>query len=298
MNDETALLSPILVTGTPRSGKTLTATILSHAPGIVFFSEPITVWSIGGKAGADDRRDADEATPETRRRIREICADRVRRAGGVRYMDDLAYHGLRIEFVRAVMPEALIVYLIQDGYVAIPKMVRGWTFTEPFYNTIRRRWRDVNPYTALRTLPRLAKRWLLNHWASKVEGRRRAWGPQPTGLAEFAREHADPAEIAAYQWKTLVETALDDLSKLPPDRSMVIRFEDLLADSDGVVAKLAAFCQVKEVEQLQAAAREILDPTAGHKGTELSPEQWRRVEAIVAPLRERLGYLSGVPAAV
>lgn len=213
-------------------------------------------------------------------------------------MDDLAYHGLRFEFVRAVMPEALIVYLIQDGYVAIPKMVRGWTFTEPFYNTIWRRWRDVNPYTAIRTLPRLAKRWLLNHWASKVEGRRRAWGPQPTGLAEFAQEHPDPAEIAAYQWKALVETALEDLSKLPPERSVVIRFEDLLADSDGVVAKLASFCQIEEVEQLQAAAREILDPTAGHKGAELSPEQWRRVEEIVAPLRERLGYRSGIPAAI
>ena len=291
------LTAPILVTGTPRSGKTLTASILARANGMVFVNEPILAWAVGATKRPDDRRFPEEATPDAVRKIRSLCAGAVRKAGGSRYLDDLAYHGLRIDFVRAVMPDALIVHLVQDGYAAIPQMVNGWTFTEPFYNTIRRRWRGVNPYTAIRTLPRLARRWMVNHWASKVEGRRRAWGPQPPGLAEFARQHADPAEIAAFQWKALIETALDDLGRLPEDQAMTIRFEDLIDDTKAVVARLARFCRIDDVDRLQQAAAEILVPGSGKKGVELSTDQWKRVERIVRPLRERLGYTSGIPTA-
>jgi hypothetical protein len=202
---------------------------------------------------------------------------------------------LRLDFVRAVMPDALIVHVVQDGYRAIPQMVNGWTFTEPFYRTIARRWRGLSPYTMLRTLPRLAKRWLINHWASKVEGRRRAWGPQPPGLAEFAREHPDPAEIAAFQWRAINEVIFDGLHKFPADQTITIRFEDLVADPEGVAASLASFCRIDDVEGVQLAARTLLDLAAGKKGVNLTDPQWAAVQGIVQPLRERLGYSAELP---
>lgn len=296
LTDDQLLKEPILVIGTPRSGKTLTATILSHATGLVYSSEPISIWAIGASSGPDDRRYVEEATPATIKRIRSLCAKAVRRAGGDRYIDDLAYHGLRLDFIRAVMPDALIVHVIQDGLIAIPQMVNGWTFTEPLYKTIVRRWRGLSPYTMVRTLPRLAKRFLVNHWASKVEGRRRAWGPQPPGLAAFAAEHPDPAEIAAFQWRALVEFTLDGLAQQPADRVMTIRFEDLLADPLEVTAKLAAFCRITDRESVQLAAQRILDPTAAKKGVKLTPQQWSRVAEIIGPLRQRLRYVPEMPA--
>lgn len=295
LTDDQLLKEPILVIGTPRSGKTLTATILSHAKGLNYASEPISVWAIGSSAGSDDRRYIEEATPATIKRIRSLCAKAVRRAGSERYVDDLAYHCLRLDFIRAVMPDARVVHVIQDGYVAIPQMVNGWTFTEPLYKTIVRRWRGLSPYTMVRTLPRLAKRFLVNHYASKVEGRRRAWGPQPPGLAAFAAEHPDPAEIAAFQWKTLVEFTLDSLDRQPADRVITIRFEDLIQDPLAITAKLAAFCRIADVESVQLAAQRILDPTVAKKGVKLTPEQWSRVAKVVGPLRQRLGYVREIP---
>jgi hypothetical protein len=286
---------PIIVTGTPRSGKTFTALILSHAQGLVYVEEPLVIWSLGVGNRNDDQRFADEATPDLIRQIRSLCAAEVKRAGGERYIDDLAYHGLRIDFVRAVMPDALFVYVIQDGYAAIPEMVFGWTFKEPFYNTILRRWRGIRSLAALRALPRQAWRWLVNHFASKVEGRRRAWGPQPPGLAEFAENHSDPAEVAAFQWKALVETALADLARLPTEQTMTIRFEDLVNDTQATVDRLARFCHIDDVEGLQRAAAELLVPNARHRSVELTPDEWRRIEHIIGPLRERLGYTSGIP---
>lgn len=289
---------PIIVTGSPRSGKTFTALILSHAPGMAYVEEPLVIWSLGATKRNDDRRFPDEATPDVIRQIRALCAAEVKRAHGTRYIDDLAYHGLRIDFVRAVLPDALFVYVVQDGYAAIPEMVFGWTFKEPFYKTILRRWRGVRSFAALRSLPRQAWRWLVNHFASKVEGRRRAWGPQPPGLTEFAESHSDPAEVAAYQWKSLVEVALDDVARLPAEQVMVLRFEDLIADTPATVDRLARFCRIDDVESLQRAAAELLVPNAKHRSVELTPEQWRRIEHIVGPLRERLGYTSGIPAVV
>jgi hypothetical protein len=289
------LKAPIIVTGSPRSGKTFIALILSRSEGMVYVEEPLVIWSLGAAKRDDDRRFADEATPEIIRQIRALCAAEVKRSHGQRYIDDLAYHGLRLDFVHAVMPDALFVYVIQDGYAAIPEMVFGWTFKEPFYNTILRRWRGILSFAAIRALPRQAWRWLVNHFASKVEGRRRAWGPQPPGLAKFAEQHSDPAEIAAFQWKALVETALDDLAHLPADQTVIIRFEDLVNDTQTTVDRLARFCRIDDVESLQRAAAELLVPNARHRSVELTPEQWRRIEHIVGPLRERLGYTSGIP---
>lgn len=294
-DDDRLLTAPILITGTPRSGKTLTATILSHADGLAYANEPLSVWAIGATSGSDDRRYSQEATTKTIKRIRSLCAKEVRRQGGRRYLDDLSYHALRFDFIRAVMPDALIIHVIQDGYVAIPQMVNGWTFTEPFYKTIGRRWRGLTPYTIVRTLPKLAKRWLINHWASKVEGRRRAWGPQPPGLAEFAQTHPDPAEIAAFQWRRINEVAMESVGLFPSEQVMTMRFEDLKADPVGMTAKLAAFCRIADVESVQCAARRILDPSVAKKGVNLTDDQWKAVERIAQPLRTQLGYDAELP---
>ena len=286
------LRDPILVTGSPRSGKTLTALIIARAAGLTHVSEPLSAWAIGATPRTDDCRGAEEATPEVISKIRQACARALGQAGGGRYVDDLAYHALRVPFVRRVMPDAAIVHVIQDAYVAIPGMVHGWTYREPMVRSLRRRWRGLN----LQTLPRLAVRGIVNHWESKVKGRRRAWGPQPPGLAEFAREHHDPAEVAAMQWKGIVETALDDMAGLPPSEAVTIRFEDLMADAPAALGRLADSCRIADVASLEQGAREILDPTATHRWTPLSREQWDRVEQIVAPLRTRLGYTSDIAA--
>jgi hypothetical protein len=288
---ESTLRDPILVTGSPRSGKTLVAWILAYVPGLTYVNEPLSAWALGAAARSDDRRTPEEATPEVIAKIRKACARELSVAGGGRYVDDLSYHSLRVEFARRVMPDAKLIHVIQDGYTTIPGMIRGWTYREPLGRSLRRRWRGLN----LETFPRLAMRGIINHWESKVKGRRRAWGPQPPGLAEFARTHESPVEVAALQWKGIVETAMNDMEKLPADGALTVRFEDLLANTSAVVAQVAAFGGIDDVAAMERGAAEILDPDFAHKGTALSQEQWDRVTEIVGPLRERLGYTAAIP---
>lgn len=292
IDDDPTLRDPILVTGSPRSGKTLVAWILARAAGLTHVSEPLSAWALGAAARSDDRRMPEEATPEVIAKIRKALARELALAGGGRYVDDLSYHALRVGFAHQVLPDARMIHVIQDGYFAIPSIVRGWTYQEPLGRSLRRRWRGLN----LETFPRLAMRGIINHWEAKVKGRRRAWGPQPPGLAEFAREHPSPVEIAALQWKGIVETALSDMEALPAGRALTVRLEDLMANPSAVVAKLADFCEIDDLGGMEQGAREILDPNFARKGTALTQEQWDRVTQIIGPLRDRLGYNSAIPA--
>jgi hypothetical protein len=286
------LRDPILVTGSPRSGKTLVALILTRVAGLTYVEEPLAAWALGAGARSDDRRTPQDATPVVIKKIRKACARALDKSGRGRYVDDLSYHALRVGFVRRVMPDAKIIHVIQDGYTAIPGMVRGWTHREPLSRSLGRRLRNLN----LETFPKLAVRGIVNHWEAKVKGRRRAWGPQPPGLAQFARENRDPAEVAARQWRGIVEIALDEMAVLPSSQVMSIRFEVLLADPAAVICQLAEFSGIDERSAMEDAARDILDPNFDHKGTVLSQEQWDRVKEIVGPLRARLGYTADIPA--
>ena len=61
---------PILITGTPRSGKTVVRRIMAAADEFVCVEEPLMIWSAGMGVRSDDRRTAEDASPEVCERIR------------------------------------------------------------------------------------------------------------------------------------------------------------------------------------------------------------------------------------
>ena len=92
---------PILVTGTPRSGKSVVAKRIGRAPEFHHLSEPLMIWDAQIGRRDDDRREASEATDAVREQIVSACRAAVAGSGRRRYVDDLAYHALRIPFVHA-----------------------------------------------------------------------------------------------------------------------------------------------------------------------------------------------------
>jgi hypothetical protein len=277
---------PILVTGTPRSGKTLVSAILAKAPGLLSLEEPLMVWDAGARSRADDRRVAADATPEVCRSIVQRCEQLMQEAGKQRYMDNLAYHALRIPFVLAVMPEARIVHVVRDAREAIPELLYGWTLRDSVGKAFLRRRNSVT----LRSLPRHAARFARNYVLSRVRGRRATWGPRVPGLAEFVRTHS-PAEVAAFQWVEMVRIAMDDLQTVPRDRWIEVRYEQLMADPAGQAARVAAFAQVEGAQYVIDHAQQFFKP--GFKldrRVDPTAEEWDKIEPLIRPLQQRLGY--------
>lgn len=284
---------PVLVTGTPRTGKSVVRRIIAGGEEFHGVEEPLLIWNYGMGKQPDDRRTEADATPAVRRRIRADCQRIVQRAGKDRYLDDLAYHALRIPFVRAVMPEARIVLVIRSAEEAIPQMLYGWTYRDTLARAITHRRRNIR----WQSLPRALVRYAQNYVAARVRGRRSTWGPTPTGLEEFAREH-EVALVAAFQWRAIIETALEDLESCPPENWLEVRFDRLIADPRPELERIVAFCEPKDPQAVIDRAMAMLDPTHRFKNPVHPTEaQWDRIWEHIGPLQHRLGYPRTTPAA-
>lgn len=279
---------PVLVIGSPRSGRSLVASLLSRAPEFAFVSEPLMIWDAGLGKRPDDRRVAEDATPAICDAIRHGCQRAVEQAGKERYLDDLSYHALRVPFVHRVLPEAKFIHVIRNGDDCVPELLFGWTYKDSLSRAIARRAHHIS----LRTLPRLALRFLRNYVQSRVSGCRATWGPRVPGLAEFAAAHC-PAEIAAYQWCSLVRTAREDLQKLPPAQSLEVRFEDLIQSPAAQMERIAAFCELKDPEPVIRFAVQYIDVNhVFEKKVQPTESQWQTVHALINPLQQLLGYVA------
>lgn len=280
-----------MVTGTPRSGKSVTAEIVGLAPEFEYVGEPLMIWDIGFGRCADDRRVATEASEKIRRRIVESCVTLVARAGKCRYVDALSYHALRIPFVHSVMPEAKIIHMIRDPIEAIPEMLYGWTYRDFVGKAIMRRRKGLK----VTTLPSHALRFTRNYVLSRVRGKRATWGPRVPGLSEFVIGHS-AAEVAAFQWRRMVEIALDDLKALSADCYLNVRFDKLLSDTRREVRPIAEFCGVADPSALVECAEAMIDPAFKfEKKVFPSEAEWAAIAPLIAPLQDRLGFPRGVP---
>jgi hypothetical protein len=277
---------PVLITGTPRAGKTLVARMFATAPEFFWLSEPKEIWDIGLGHRKDDRRTAAEATPEVRAAITQQCEKYLEPSGRARYVDELARHALRTPFIFSVLPDVRLILVVRHPRLAIPEMIRGWQYRDSVRRKMRRRSRFD-----LRTTPTLFWRFAINYVRVRMQGRRATWGPTPPGLTEFATTHST-AEIAAFQWAALHSIALDDLEKVPSDQWLLIRYDDLVANLQHEAERIANFAQINDIPAFVSAAEQIIDPnwTSDNPPPQPTDTEWSAIRRIVEPVQQRLGY--------
>jgi hypothetical protein len=280
-----ALDRPVLVTGTPRSGKSSVADTLGMLPEFLFLDEPLMIWELGHKRSNDDLRPASDATDAVKRQIREALSRRVEGAGKRRYVDNLSLHALRLGFVREVLPDARIIVCQRNVHDIVPEAVYGWTFKFSATDAVSRRLSSLE----LRSIPRLAWKFARRYLSTRTKGSHTGWGPQTPGLREFAQRNG-PNLGAARQWAQISEVFLRDLDVFPEEQRLVVRFEDVLEDPAREFERIGRFCEVEDIEGLQRAALGWLD--SDHKGpwSAIPQEDWTRILPIVDSLNQRQGY--------
>ena len=284
MSDD-RLNRPILITGTPRAGKSVVASIVAKSSAVHHTCEPLMLWDYGKPSTNDDCRDVSEATDSVISQIRRNCASHVARPD-LRYLDDLAYHALRLPFVHRVMPNARIVNVIRSGTDILPDMVYGWCGKDSVTKAIRRR-RGSMKY---RTLPSHLWRFFKNYVHSRRRGRRATWGPRVPGLVDFSREHK-VVEVAAYQWSKIVSISRRDAKQLPAESVLEVRFDVLCRDPTSELGRIATFCEIPDIDTVLEYGLSFIKPDRVHSGSvPLSDRDWELVRPIIAPLQEELGY--------
>ena len=216
-----------------------------------------------GTPTASTAADADPATAEPlRRRFRDALRNRDGAAlpagAPVRMLEKTPKNALRVPFLAAAFPEARFIYLHRDPRPTLASMIEGWRSGQ------------------FRTYPTLPG-WTGLDWSFLlIPGWRSLIG-------------APLEEIVARQWATTTGILLDDLARLPPERWIAARHEDLVADPTAVVRRLASDLGFGWDRPLPAAL-----PLSRHTYSPPDSQKWRRHEAeiermaaIWAPENER-----------
>ncbi|MCB8971179.1 MAG: TIGR03032 family protein [Solirubrobacterales bacterium] len=273
---ERRLVRPVFVVAPPRSGTSLLFEALSRSP---------ELWTIGGESheaiesiaalgpaahGWDSNRlTSHDAQPAVTTALRENLLARLRDrdgrapdpdATGLRLLEKTPKNCLRVPFLDAAFGDATFVYLYREPQQALASMLEAW---------------ESGRFVTYPQLP---------GWEGP------AWSLLLTpGWRELAGRPL--AEIVAAQWESATRTLLGDLERLGPERWCAVGYDELVADPDRELARIADFAgfgwDAERIGPLPPSATTLTAPDADKasaREAELADELER-----LQPLAEEAG---------
>lgn len=218
-------------------------------------------------------------------------------AGGS-VVDKTPGNALRLDFVRAVLPDAKIVNVIRDGRGSLVSRMRMWggdgvtirsktaQLAQEASHALAMVQRGNIPLKQVPTFVFDSIRILLG----SALGRPRLAGERVAGLTEIASIHG--LETArAVQWRETVVASVTAGREMPDDVYFEVRFEDLLRRPDEVVDRLVKFLELEMPTSVIAALTKKVDPSKAEAWlSSLPPERLTRLEPVLRPTLDWLGY--------
>jgi Sulfotransferase family len=245
------------VVGSPRSGTTVTASLLGALPGFVDLDE-VQPWkaAIPGLMGRPE--------DEVARRLRTIL-ERVRRLAlstGLRGVEQTPETSFVLGAALRAYPHAVAVHVIRDGRDVVTSLLeRGWLSAE----------------------------------RTGSDDARLAFGPHPRFWVEPERRDeftsVSDATRAAWAWRRYVTAAATC-----PERTVDLRYEQLVADPTGAAGPLAEALGV-DTDRVADLFSRVHDRSAGRWHRDLKPDELADVEREAGAALVAAGYeLSSRPA--
>jgi sulfotransferase family protein len=240
----------VFVVGSPRSGTTITASLLGSLPGFVDLDE-VQPWKAAIPGLIE--RPAGEAS----RRLRTIL-ERVRQLGlasGLRGVEQTPETSFVLSAALRAYPQAVAVHVIRDGRDVVASLLeRGW----------------------------------LNAARTGADDARLSYGPHPRFWVEPGRRDeftaVSDAARAAWAWRRYVTAA-----RAVPERTIEVRYEQLVADPGAAALPVADLLGVDAVLVAQQFAQ-VHDRSAGRWRRDLTADQLADVEREAGWLLAELGY--------
>ena len=286
----------VIIVGAARSGTKYLRDILASAPNAAKVPYDINyIWRYGHEDYASDMFPPAFATPK----IASFIRRQVARLSGVSAEDEAVVlektvgSSLRVPFCDTVFPDAKFVHLVRDGRAVTESSMRQWQ-APPDWRRLIEKFRGIPLQNIGYAL------WFFSNYARGLfsgRGGGSVWGPRYPGMSEDVAAHKPLAAICARQWAASVETASNDLDALPDDRSITIRYEDLVA-GDAALRRVGAFCGLEDLDAVAARHNERVDASTDEKWRgSMSAAEKTAMFAEIDPLLHRLGYGEKEPAA-
>jgi len=177
----------------------------------------------------------------------------------------------RIEFLKAIYPDAKFIYLTRDGKDNINSLINAWCHKSKF----------KYPY----------RKYLTEDVKLNIEGYQQGvWKFYiPRGWKNYINKSIE--EVCAYQWLDAHQAALKAFANLDTKDYMQIRFEEFLARPDLLMQRICDFCNIdysKKMRELVAEMPPVNTDTDAKKHS--NSIRIDKIEPLIADMQKSLGY--------
>lgn len=244
---------PIFMIGCPRSGTSISSQLFARHPQIADLSEAGEVWDPSHYADpeADHYWRAADVTPRESARLHDRFEFARRVRRRERFFNKHPRNSVRTEYLRVVFPDAYFIHVIRDGRPVVRSLL------EMIEREPQRKAAPMGAFC------------------------------KPPNWRELLRD--DPVEQAALQWREIVRYVLDQRDALG-DRYHEYRYEDLCADTRGVLGRAFAFAGLRTDQDVLRRLPEALPLRSQAWRQAFSTRQIDTIERVQAPLLRHLGY--------
>ncbi len=277
----------VVIIGAPRSGTNMLRDVLTSLPEFTTWpcDEINPIWRHGNRDHQSDELDAAQVTPAVRRFIHRRF-DHVRKGSPAgRVVEKTCANSLRVEFVRAVMPDAQYVFITRDGLDAAPSAVERWHAPLDLgYTAAKARFvppSDV-PYYGWQFAKSRFRR------ATRTGGTTGWWGPRLDHAVDLLDAHPLD-EVAMLQWKRCVASSRRGLADLGPDQVHHVSYETFVADPVREIERLLSFLSVSNEDSIELV-RGVSAKSVGKGRSGMTEGQRSRLGSLASAELEVLGY--------
>ena len=284
--------------GAARSGTNFLGELLSQHPELAYWRRPKYVWRHGNAWKRDDCLSADDATPRVKKYIRRRFTEQAEAAGKQHLLVCTQANSLALGFVDAVFPDGKIIHIIRDGREVAASQAKEWEIHSsitkskgsrpPFFTLLRQRIGEV----PLTDLPAYFGEFAGTVWTMLAGSKYRySMGPKIRDWRRLKAE-MDRLEYTALTWRECVSAAREVGSRLPEDRYIEVRFEDVVTRPEETVPRLLEFLGLPPAAEVdEFVANRIDRSTVGKWVGRISDDEMSRIMPYVGNLCRDLGYI-------
>lgn len=284
----------LLIVGAGRSGTNFVARMFEQDDRFLNLYENRYIWNYRQRDRRTDYRDPAEATPEVTAYIRRHFARMVGDSGRI-LVDKTPGNALRLDFVRAVLPQARIVNVLRDGRANVLSRGDLWDAAKA---PAERGQRYLRHFGRMRARGNLPTDRMGAFIADNAAQRLRALlgrvplleGERVAGLGAIARTHG-MAVARAVQWRETVMQAVIAGRRMGSATYHELRLEDLGTDADAVAAAIWDFVGLAPGSGALAHLTTTYDAARAERWRETSATGLlARLEPVLRPTLEYLDY--------
>lgn len=243
---------PVIIIGAARSGTNMLRDLITQLPGTATWpcDEINYVWRYGNAQAVNDELKPAQVKPRTKQYIRQKFIQLARNTGANWIVEKTCANSLRVDFVRAIVPEAKFIFLVRNGLDVAASASRQWHGNlEPYYilkKAVYVPWKDL-PYYAAR---------YFKHRVWRSLNRKRqlpTWGPRFAALDAMVKS-GSCIETCLWQWKASVDAASSALAKMPDSQVCRVYYEQFVRSP---VDEFQTLCDFLEIPCSHSCAVEV-----------------------------------------